>query len=281
MDKPLVTIGVPVFNEVNFIKLSLESLIAQDYPNIEIIISDNASTDGTSEICAKFAKEYAHVQHIKQTENIGAAANFRTIQENTDGKYFIWAAGHDLWSKNLISSCVNALESAPDAVIAYAAVSWVDGMGEEISAKQTGYTDTRGLHVIGRFYSVIWGNMHPILGLIRNEVLSSSKGFQSILGADLVVLAELSLKGDFIHVANTTWFRRDFREKESYKERIERYKSNDYKLLDSKSSKTIPILALPWELVKTVFTSKLPFYQKVLSILVLLPTMFLKFIVSR
>ncbi len=51
---PLVSIGMPIFNEARFITRSLEALISQNYPCLELIISDNASTDGTSEIAHPF-----------------------------------------------------------------------------------------------------------------------------------------------------------------------------------------------------------------------------------
>ena len=68
---PLVSIGVPVFNGNPLITETIESLANQDYANIEIIISDNASTDGTDEVCRQAANRYENVKFYRQKENIG------------------------------------------------------------------------------------------------------------------------------------------------------------------------------------------------------------------
>jgi len=281
MKQPLVSIGIPIYNEEQFLAEALDSLATQSYKNIELIISDNASTDQTERICKQFAKEFSTIQYKRLDENIGAAANFRAVSQRATGKYFMWAAGHDLWSENLISECVTALEKNDNATIAFATSIWIDEYSAPLDTKSSGWADTRGLHPIARFYTILWGNMHPILGLIRNKHLKESKEFQSTLGADLIMLAELSLKGEFVHAIKAHWSRRMFREEETYRERVNRYRSKNYSLIDGRFSKLFPIMLLPIELIKVVYRSNLGFLEKLINILVLLPTMFLKFLVSR
>jgi len=126
-DHPLVSIGLPVFNEGRFIRQSLESLISQDYKNIEIIISDNASTDNTRKICEEVEREYSNIRYYRFDQNLGAVKNFNYVFECAKGKYFTWASGHDLWSSNYIRQCVKELEENKDAVIAFATTLWIDG----------------------------------------------------------------------------------------------------------------------------------------------------------
>jgi len=278
---PLVTIGMPVFNEGAFLGSALDSLMAQDYVNFEIVISDNCSTDQTSKICLDYAEKFAQIKYKRLPENIGAAANFRFLQENIDGKYFMWAAGHDLWSENLVSKCVERLEESDNAVISFATSNWISKDGEHLSDKESGWCDTRGMNPIARFYTVLWGNMHPILGMIRSESLLLSKPFQSVLGADLILLSELALHGDFVHAVDALWSRRVVREDETYSQRVQRYRSKGYSLIDKRLTNRVPILSLPIELMKVVFRSNLSFMQKVMNSLVLLPTMMLKYLVSR
>jgi glycosyltransferase involved in cell wall biosynthesis len=104
--QPLVTIGMPVYNEDRFLERALESLLNQDYENIRILISDNASTDGTGEIGTRVARANERITYSRTDLNIGATANLRRVQAMATGKYFMWAAGHDEWSENLVSESV-------------------------------------------------------------------------------------------------------------------------------------------------------------------------------
>ena len=111
---PLVSIGVPVFNGEKTLVAALESLTKQSFNNIEIIISDNASTDSTQTICEKFAEKDSRVNYIRQEKNIGSAKNFEFVFKKSYGKYFMWAAADDIRSDNFINENINFLEKNTD-----------------------------------------------------------------------------------------------------------------------------------------------------------------------
>ena len=142
--KPLVSIGVFLHNEDRFLRESLASLQAQDYPNLEIVVSDNCSTDHTDEICRQMGQGDPRINYERQEQNIGVAANSIRVLERANGKYFMWASGHDLWSPNLVSACVVSLQEHPDAALAYASSSWIDSDGQPLD-KESGWYDTRGM----------------------------------------------------------------------------------------------------------------------------------------
>jgi glycosyltransferase involved in cell wall biosynthesis len=100
---------VPVYNGENFLALCLEDLAAQDYPNIEIIIADNGSTDGTGSIADAFARRYANVTVVHRPENIGAMRNFEDLVERANGEFFFWAAADDRRSTYFTSRLVEEL----------------------------------------------------------------------------------------------------------------------------------------------------------------------------
>ena len=79
--EPLVTIGVPVYNGADYLTLAIDSLLAQTYRNVELLISDNASTDGSSEVCAAYAQRDARVRYIRQAHNIGGVENHNFVVE--------------------------------------------------------------------------------------------------------------------------------------------------------------------------------------------------------
>jgi len=107
---PLVSIGIPVYNAESSIALCIESALAQNYVNLEILISDNASTDATSEICKKYQGSDNRIRYFKQDQNIGALNNFNFVLEASKGVYFRWLGSDDVISSNSVSESVKSLE---------------------------------------------------------------------------------------------------------------------------------------------------------------------------
>src|SRR5688500_17690003 len=93
---PRVTVGVPVYNGEKLLAAALDSLLAQTYRNFKVIISDNASTDGTREIGESYARKDERVVYTRNEKNIGAAGNLNRLVALADTPYFKWAAYDDL-----------------------------------------------------------------------------------------------------------------------------------------------------------------------------------------
>lgn len=123
---PKVSIGMPVYNGEPFIREALDSLLAQTFTDFELIISDNASTDGTEAICREYAAKDARIQYVRQAANRGSTANFQFVLDEALGEYFMWAAADDEWLPKFIETTVNCLqtdESASMAMTGYRCVS--------------------------------------------------------------------------------------------------------------------------------------------------------------
>lgn len=277
---PLVTIGMPIYNEERFLENSLASLRGQDYPNIQILISDNASTDRTGEIALQATREDSRVQYSRTQSNIGSAANFRRVADMAEGKYFMWAAGHDEWSDDLVSASVAALESAENASLAFAKSQWINEVGEG-DDRDTDYPDTRGMTLFSRFFTVFWGNMHPVLGVIRLDNLRRTRSIQSFAGADLVLLSDLVLMGDFVRAEKTWWHRRDVRVKESHSERMKRYRSSEYGQSTTALDRRFPLLKLPLALIGVVVNARISWLHKIALLMVLLPCLPVRYFIGR
>ena len=99
---PKVSIGMPVYNGEKFIRKALDSLLAQTFTDFELIISDNASTDGTEAICRECAARDARIFYFRQKKNIGAAGNFQFVLDHTRAGLFMWAAYDDKWAENYL-----------------------------------------------------------------------------------------------------------------------------------------------------------------------------------
>ncbi len=279
-DFPLISIGMPVYNEAAFLEETLTALLAQDYPRFEIIISDNASTDQTREICEKASEADARIRFSRFPENQGLAANWEWVFSLAEGKYFMWAGGHDLWSKNYLSQCAAMLEAHPEAAIAFGASKWIDSEGH-LLAKEYGWTDTRGMDVISRYFAVLWGNVHPAMGLMRRAYWKQIPKIAPCPGGDLVQLTAMVLQGDFLHATEAVFFRREVRKMESHAERMRRYRSREYDSRGYAAARCFPILALPIELVRIVCLSALPFSDKALIILGQLASLPIRYMAGR
>jgi len=114
---PSVTVGMPVFNGGRPLVDALGSLLAQTFNDFELIISDNASTDGTREICRSIAARDERVRYVRQPSNRGALWNFNFVLDQARGRYFMWAAADDLWAPTFIEENDRVLSAEP-AVIA-------------------------------------------------------------------------------------------------------------------------------------------------------------------
>lgn len=202
MDSPLVSIGVPLYNGERYLREALDSLIAQDYSNFELIISDNASTDSTEAICREYAARDARVRYYRSEQNMGAVWNFRRVYELSEGKYFMWAAFDDLRDRRYLSRCVEALEANPDAVMCCTDIMVIDENGREIKEsdfpygiRMAGPTVWQRVRAIAR--SIYW---YDFYGLIRRDVLSTTSLPQPVWGFDVLMMMELSLRGEVLLV---------------------------------------------------------------------------------
>lgn len=254
---PLVSVGIPVFNEAGFLDETLASLLAQDYPQIEFIISDNASTDETPEICNRAAAKDARIRVLRSEINEGTTANFLRCLDEAKGELFLWAGGHDLWSDNMISRCVEALEAHPGAVVAVPESRWIDASSQPFGERAS-ILDTRGMDPLARIFTLLWANMHPMYGVMRTSALQASRPIPNFPGADLVLLARLILQGDFVPAHKALWSRRQTRTRETYEDRQRRYKSSQFKI----SKPVFPMARLAYELLKIMWSSKLTLSDK-------------------
>jgi glycosyltransferase involved in cell wall biosynthesis len=201
-DQPLVSIGLPVYNAERYLRPALDSLLAQDYPDLELIVSDNASTDGTEEICRSYAQGDARVQYHRADQNMGAIWNFNRVFELARGEYFMWAAHDDLRDPRYVSACVAALRASPDAVLCCTGIRFIDEDGRPVEVPP----HVAGLHPVGktpreRVRQIARAcNWYDVYGLARTSALAKTRRAVATWGFDVVVVLELCLRGPVLLV---------------------------------------------------------------------------------
>jgi glycosyltransferase involved in cell wall biosynthesis len=207
---PPISVGMPVFNGERYLVEALDSILAQTYPDFELIISDNASEDQTRDICDEFARRDSRIRYIRQPANLGAPRNFNFVFEQARGKYFKWASGNDLCDPDLLRICKSVLDEQPETVLCFGRATAIDHNGDILRDYEgnLGVDDVRPsrrfVHVLDR---IGVNNVHA--GLFRTEVLRKTKPEQSYPSADLVLIAELALYGKFYEVPQVLFYRRE------------------------------------------------------------------------
>jgi glycosyltransferase involved in cell wall biosynthesis len=277
--KPLISVGMPVFNEEKYLKESIVSILDQDYENFELIISDNASTDQTGRICIEFAQKDSRIKYIRNRVNIGAHNNFFKVFRKAEGEFFMFAGGHDLWSKNFMSTCMKTLQEYPDTVLSFAATAWIDKSNQPIEKKSPFY-DTRGSDPVTRFMFVLWGAMNPMYGLVRMDAMRKVRLNSPVMGGDLIILAELSFMGQFACNPEAIWFRRMQHGEETIQRKAERYKTS----LFSRTIKMFTILLylkIPFELWRSIAKAQLSPKNKLCIFAISIVAFPVKFLISH
>ncbi len=207
--QPRVAVGLPVFNGEDYLQATIDSILAQDIGDLELIIGDNGSEDATEEICLAATRD-PRVRYERSSVNRGATWNYNRLVGMTQAKYFKWAAHDDLLAPTLLSRCVEELESAPEAVLAYPRTILIDADGEIDDPDFWDGLDLRESHVLDRFrkYLVHPGEQHAVFGVIRCEALRRTNLIANCWGGDQVLLAELLMQGTFHEVPERLFLRR-------------------------------------------------------------------------
>jgi len=208
MQQPLVTIGVPAYNEGAYIREALESLLQQTYENLEIVVADNGSTDDTPSICAEFVAKDPRVVHVRHPRNIGQNANFNHLPRVASGTYFAWASAHDFMDADFVEKCVAALEADPGAVLACPRTVYLDEQGNKTGQKIRNPFDVRSMPPAKRFRETMWRvDCNIVYGMFRLTSMRETNFFQLIPAPDRVFLAELATKGTFVSADTAKYYR--------------------------------------------------------------------------
>ncbi len=204
-----LSIGLPVYNGQNYLSKSLDALLGQSYPDFELIISDNASTDGTEEICRRYAAMEPRIRYIRQPRNIGAAPNHNLVFREARGELFKWASHDDLYGPDLLARCVEALDEHPNVVLSHAGMAIIDG-ADEIIRGYDYLLATDSPYAPERFRSLLLTDGgDDEYGVIRSEVLRRVAPHASYHNPGRTFVAEIALHGPFHQVPELLYFRRD------------------------------------------------------------------------
>jgi glycosyltransferase involved in cell wall biosynthesis len=222
-----VIIGMPVFNGANFISQAIDSILAQNFGDFELVISDNASQDATEELCREFVRKDSRVRYLRQARNVGAAINHNVLFSDGDSPYFKWASHDDVLHPRFLEVTVPILDSRPEVVLASPASALIDELGQplQFSAERGGMVDRSnvcwpcvpednpGLTASGsaaRFKAVMLKTVMcvEVYGLMRRSAMKRTSLIGGFSASDKVFLSQMALLGPYWLGTEVLFYRR-------------------------------------------------------------------------
>jgi hypothetical protein len=200
---------MPVYNGERYMSETIDTILGQDVDGVELIISDNASTDGTAEIAQQLVADDDRVRYVRNARNIGAARNYNQLVDLSRARYFKWAGYDDLLLPGYLARCLQVLDAEPEVVIAYPRTTIIDGDGavlrehdDKLHLRQPDPVDR--VRAFTRDFTLC----NPCFGVIRRDVLARTSLVQPYVSSDVPLLVELALLGQWHEVPERLFLRR-------------------------------------------------------------------------
>jgi glycosyltransferase involved in cell wall biosynthesis len=210
---PSVSIGLAVRNGEKYLCQALDTLIAQNYIDFELLVSDNASTDRTQEICQQYSAKDHRIRYLRNKDDIGAIENFNLVFNRSRGRYFMWAGHDDYRSPEYIRTCVEALTASDKIVLAGTYCDCIDDQGNLVLLDKS--MSTVGMDAPHRFMrykqSLHDYNKHRggiFYGLYRTDTLHYAMPLQKVITTDQDMMLRLCFLGEFVTVPERLLTRR-------------------------------------------------------------------------
>jgi len=199
---PRVTVGIPTFNRERLLGRTVQSVLSQDYSNIEIVISDNASTDATGAVCLCLATEHPNIVYFRQLENIGATRNFTAVLERASGHFFMWLGDDDYIDSNYVSTAVAMLELNPAVELVSGEVSYYRDGACIAVGRRFNLLSTVWWCRMAKYYWRVSDN-GLFYGLMRTSTIERVP-LKNVLGGDWLAMARLAATGKIMMVRGTS-----------------------------------------------------------------------------
>jgi glycosyltransferase involved in cell wall biosynthesis len=187
---PLVSVGLPTYNRASSLRRAVESVLAQDYSNFELIISDNASADDTQALCEEFARRDSRIRYVRQPVNLGLAKNFEFVLAEARGEFFVWLSDDDWFDLAYLSQCAGALVAQPELGLACGTDKYYEDGKFIFENKRINLLQDDGSERVLSYYRQV-GINGTFYGLMRREQLLRIP-FQAAMGGDWLLVARVA-----------------------------------------------------------------------------------------
>jgi glycosyltransferase involved in cell wall biosynthesis len=204
-DTPRVSIGMPVFNSRKTIEMAIDSVLAQTHADLELIVADNGSTDGTQQVVEDYAARDARVTYVRHPENIGQNRNFAAVAEMATGELFRWLGDDDWLEPSYLERLVEVFDADPTAVAVTSFQIYREADGTDHLERYDGprVTGADPITRLDQMLDLLTGSpfwIDPVYTLVRRDVLMRTGLIRPMQFGDLAVACELALAGPWRHV---------------------------------------------------------------------------------
>jgi glycosyltransferase involved in cell wall biosynthesis len=204
-EEPVLSFAVPVRNGARHLPRLLASLSSQDFSRVEILVSDNHSTDRTPSIVREASARDPRIRGFRSATNLGQIANFNLVADLCRGRYVRWIGADDWLEPTYARRCVEALDSSPRAV---GVTTFQDHIEEDGTRHYVEYRGPRpdSTDPAERYRRMLWfftadyRFIDPIYSTLRRSLLMKTRRLLIVPSLDQVLAAELALLGPFVHV---------------------------------------------------------------------------------
>lgn len=190
----LVSVGIPTYNRFDMLRRAVESVLMQDYPSVELIISDNASTDGTQAWCEDLCQRDNRVRYIRQRSNVGLVANYNQVFSHARGDYYMAFADDDWLDGSYISQCIQRLRARPDLVLVCGKWRWFEGQEFVREGDILSLLQESGRERVLTLYKKMDVNTF-FHGVVRRDLVARIPPLRNTTGADWPYAASLAFVG--------------------------------------------------------------------------------------
>ena len=206
-----MSIGLPVHDGEPHLRAAIDSILGQSFTDFELVISDNASTDGSEAICRAYATSDPRIRYFRSATNVGATRNFNQAFAHARARYFKWAAHDDVIAPTFVERCVEVLDRDPGVVLCHSHTRIIDERGARVGdyVYSAGYAS--GDLPSQRFRDMLAEDRwcFELFGLIRAETMRATDLLGAYVGSDRGFLAELAMRGRFAVLPECLFSNRD------------------------------------------------------------------------
>jgi glycosyltransferase involved in cell wall biosynthesis len=195
----LVSVGLPVRNGGETLRSALDSVLCQEHKNLEIIISDNCSTDNTQLIALEYQRRDSRIIYHRQSKFISVLENFRFVLDEARGKYFVWAAHDDRRSADYVSQLLNAMRLDPEPILTFGECYSTGSIEEEGCIAPHDF-DNSILNPMQRMRKAVNPMCAHLYGLWRTDILRSIRFYPCVWAWDQPVMPAAAYLGKFKYV---------------------------------------------------------------------------------
>lgn len=228
--EPLVTVGLPTFNRPVGLRKCLETIVRQTYRHLDIIISDNSSTDEqVQQVILEYADKDSRIRHFRQAENIGLEENFNFVYSQAKSDYFMWVSDDDYYDTNYIAECVGFLEQNPDHILCSGIAKYYSGDKFLFDESMFKVDQTSAFRRVYKYFSKA-GKNGNFYGVFRNHKLKA-KPIGNHVGCDWSFMAKLATLDKLTFLSSAAYHRSADGNSGTRKKMVKKFRLNRFKTL--------------------------------------------------